>query len=270
MRFPWKMFAAPSSEQMTGEFLLCLKEMRPNCVIEPHDVNVVKVTLDRFGEFFLNLEKPLNQACKLGSQEREAREVVYRGYLESVLGEIEVDEVPLGPEDHARILPQLVYPEKLDGITELQPEAVLPLLPFYETGLLLVYVLEGEGTIRYVYGEDAAELGLDEEGLYEVALRNARELFPADEFGEQLPDEENDAVIVNLPSFHNSALLLVAPEHLSSGEELVAVLREDDTLVWSLPPWEDDWSEWQRFAAEVDGPFIDRPFLVTSEGVWLK
>jgi hypothetical protein len=174
---------------------------------------------------------------------------------------------PLQLEAHgASIKPRLVRAQ--DGGEPLPDGAVrttVPGLPLAE-----VYVLDRPGDMRYLTERDASDLGLDPEELRRVALENLRKQFPREMVATAL---EGEGSAVQLNDSFDAARLLLVPECLEPGQEVLALAPHRDMLV--LMPAElaedpENLNEGMKLlGCENHPPLLDRPVRVTPEGFQL-
>lgn len=155
-----------------------------------------------------------------------ARARVYRDALNALFPPAPIAG-PLTLEAHGdRIRPRLVLPEALG---ELKADGGLLHLPLPELGLEVVYVAGVPPADRLLTEQDRTTLGLDVEALHRRALENLRRDFPGEMLRPALEQGSGSAIQAH-DSFDASRLLLI-PERLEPGQELVALAPHQDLLL---------------------------------------
>lgn len=177
-----------------------------------------------------------------------------------------VVSTPLSAPTHGPwIKPRLVRPESLAGAA---PHAVPLQLPVLDLGLTVVYLLDLPQGGRTLTEQDRGELELELAELHALALENLRKDFPR-EIVEQALSGESGSGIQFGDGFDTARLLLV-PECLQEGEELVAMTAPHDLLLLLPASVRDDpekMNEGLRLLKECDHPvLLDRPVLVNRAG----
>ncbi len=133
-------------------------------------------------------------------------------------------------------------------------------------GLLVLYVLDGDDAVRYLGQAQLAELGIDLEALHRRAMANLAR-HPITEIVRDVVERRNVAV-VKLGGSLDATRLLLVPEAMKDGEELVAVVPDRETLALMPVPAEDGWGAVQKLARTPASPYLllDRPLRVTRAG----
>ncbi len=171
----------------------------------------------------------------------------------------------LDPEkDRPRLRPRLLTEEML---TEMQHQG--PGEPasrsFGVPGLLAVFVLDHEHSVRYLDSENLSELGLSVDQALELAKANLRDSMPR-EVVEGTVRGGDLNVIKGLDSYDAARLLLV-PELLDAGEAMVALIPDRDTLALAQVPENNDWKPLRKLARNAAGPPLwEQPILVREDG----
>src|SRR5262249_52087011 len=111
-----------------------------------------------------------------------------------------------------------------------------------------------------------AELGLDLEGVHELALKNLRLKFSPDLVTSVLRD--NNMVAVKALDSFDAARLLLIPEQLDEGDEVVALIPDRDTLTLVPVPADGDWDSLRNLARipASEHLLLDRPLRVRRGG----
>jgi hypothetical protein len=205
------------------------------------------------------LYSAVNRLPGMGA-EPEARAGIYRQGARAFFA-----PDPAGPlrlETHAGwIRPRLVRADDPDVLPHALREPVPAL------GLALVYVLDLPDTARCLTAGDRADLGVDDAGLRRIALDALRESFPAETVAGALAG--NPTAIQFNDSFDAARLLLV-PEHLETGQEVVALVPHRDMLLLFPAGILDDRDRLDEGIRALDDghhpPLLDRPVRVTRDG----
>jgi hypothetical protein len=161
-----------------------------------------------------------------------------------------------------RIKPLLVLPESLNP----DAHALQTLLP--ALGLVVVYAMDFPPGLRFLNRDDGERLGLGLAELHRLALENLRHDFPQEVLVGPL--EQGSASAIQANDLFNAARLLVVPDFLKPGQELVAMIPHRDMLVLaptSLLHDENKLREGMRaFECAGHPPLLDRPVRVSCEG----
>ena len=161
-----------------------------------------------------------------------------------------------------QIKPLLTRPESLN------PAARALQTPLPALGLVVVYAIDLPNGPRFLDEEDGARLGLGVAELHRAALENLRRDFPRELLVGPLEKESASAVQAN--DFYNAARLLVVPELLQPGQELVAMIPHRDLLLLAPASLLRDESKLREGMQALDctdhPPLLDRPVRVTRDG----
>jgi tetratricopeptide (TPR) repeat protein len=161
-----------------------------------------------------------------------------------------------------RIKPLLVTPESLN------PDAHALQSPLPALGLVVVYAMDLPAGLRFLNRDDGERLGLGLAELHRLALENLRHDFPREVLTGPL--EQGSASAIQANDLFNAARLLVVPELLAPGQELVALIPHRDMLVLAPSSLLDDESKLREgmrvFECASHPPLLDRPVRVSSQG----
>lgn len=199
-----------------------------------------------------------------GGARAEARAQLIEGFLEGALAQIGEAGAPLSASVHGdRLLPRLA-PESL--LAEAGPEGRLIHRPSGIPGLVLSYVLDSDRSVMYLTEERLAELALTPDELHERALANLRRTFPA--LVVRSAVETRQVSVIRAGDSFDATRLLLVPEALLEGEELVALIPDRETLVLIPPPADGNWAPLARLARSAASPYtlLERPLRVTRDG----
>jgi hypothetical protein len=165
--------------------------------------------------------------------------------------------------DRTRIMPRLVTAE---FVTRASEENEFPHRPLGNTGLSVAYVLDGENSVRFVMGPLVVAVGLDEEGLYGLALANLGKTFNFKALRDSQP--ELGITTIKCLDTYDAARLLLIPQDLQPGETIVALIPDRDTLTLMSPPADGNWLPLAELAKVPFGEhlLLDRPLKVTRDG----
>jgi hypothetical protein len=173
---------------------------------------------------------------------------------------------PLSLATHDRwIRPQLVPPAVL---SQTSTESPVVHTPVPSLGLETAYVLDLPGAARPLTEKDLADLGLDLEQLHRLALDNLRANFPRELVA--TPNENDSGSAIQLGDGFDAARLLLIPENLPAGGELVALIPHRDLIVLLPASTLQDREKLRQGMDQLDcanhPPLLDRPVKVTSAG----
>jgi hypothetical protein len=169
------------------------------------------------------------------------------------------------------LLPRLVTDARLRA---LHGKGGLPSRALGDTGLHVIYVFDGAQTVRFVQAEDAAELALDEQGLFQRACANLESRAPGlvSKVVAACLERPALSLVKSQDTYDASRLLLVAAA-LPAGRRLVAVIPDRDTLGLAMEPGnESGWESLRRLARTPearDQVLLDRPVVLSADGVSL-
>lgn len=142
--------------------------------------------------------------------------------------------------------------------------------PLPELGLSVIYVLDLPKDKRPLSIQDCSDLGIDAEEIHPIALANLGTDFPNDAIA-GANEGRGSAIQVN-DSFDATRLLLV-PERLQLGQELVALIPHRDMLMRLPGSVRDDPEMLQQgidaLKCEEHPPLLERAVHVTCEGLEL-
>lgn len=267
MRFPWQRPEIIPPRQVAEEFIEVLLEIHPEIEITGYNEGVVEFETPDSKDCAIMLHK-LHAALEFERHPKlKGRKKVYRGFIQDVFDPtFSHDEEKIGTQDQARILPRLVHAEFLSFAAERSLDIQFPHRPFYDTGLMLVYVLDSEKSVAYIADVHAADLELDEAGLYDKALENARTTYERDSLRDRYVDNDNFNMEL-CEDGHNSVCLILLPECLEPGEEIAVLMPDKDVFVAAPVPPDNNWNPLRAVAREGNPPYIEQPMLVSSTGV---
>lgn len=195
----------------------------------------------------------------LGS-DREQRTPVYERAVASLFAP-PVDG-PLSLAAHREWIKPLLVPQ--DTLEESSDIVHTPLPPLE---LAAIYVLDVPQGRRHLTEQDRAELGISVEEIHRLALANLGESFPTDVLS--AARQGNGSAIQCDDSFNATRLLLV-PERLQPGEELVAFIPHRDMVVLLPGSMREDPDKLQEALGTLEcdehPPLLDRAVRVTCDG----
>jgi hypothetical protein len=247
------------------EFAAFLAEYEPDVKITAVRRNGLDFRLGEVsGTAYLN--KVYAAVAQLGgkSDTPENRRRIFQDFADELIGGTREAGQPLTRERHGdRILVRLVPAPWPAG---LPTGHAVPHRPVRGLDLRTVYVLDSENSVRYLTESDLADLGLDQEGVHELALENLRARFSPDVVAGVL--RERSMVAVKALDSYDAARVLLVPEYLKEGEEVAALIPDRDTLTLVAVPAEGDWGTLRELARvpASEHLLLDRPLRVTRAG----
>lgn len=200
-----------------------------------------------------------------GPREPEAQREAIRAFVTGALSGLQEAREPLSLAKHGeRLMPRLADAGFVsDAAAQGKP---LVHRPMSIPGLVTLYVLDSEHNVMYLGEERLAELGLDAQGLHAVAMANLGR-HPIAEIVRGVV-ERKQVAMVKLGDSYDAARLLLVPEALTDGEELVAVVPDRETLGLLPVPSDEAWAPVRKLARTPASPYrlLDRPLRVTRAG----
>jgi hypothetical protein len=164
--------------------------------------------------------------------------------------------------DGDRLMPRLSRSEALHQAPAAGP---LPCRRSGLPGLVIAYVLRTDNGATYLTTKQLEDLELDVEALHVRAMENLRRSFAGTRVRRAL--ERGSVQLVNTADSFDATRILLLPEHLAAGEELLAVIPDRETLAFTRVYGAD--LEWLRKLARRPASshaLLDRPVRVTREG----
>jgi hypothetical protein len=194
----------------------------------------------------------------------EGRQAIYRQEAAALLAPAP-DNRPLSLATHGDWLRAELVPPAALG--EFPPHAGILHNPVPELGLETLYVLQLPKVSRWLTERDLADLGLDLPGLHRLALENLGKSFPGEVVTTAL---EGSGSALQAQDGFNAARLLLVPERLAPGQELVALVPHQQMLLL-LPACSAADPEKLRagigeMQCEHHTPLLEAPVRVTREG----
>lgn len=199
------------------------------------------------------------------------REKIYAGAIETLLTSAPAPTDPVTRETHETFLkPQWV---PVAALGEQSEGDVLPYHELPELGLAVIYVLDLPLRRRPITEADRAALGMDPRDLHRAALANLRSSLSREMLAGAL--EEGSGAAFQTGDTFDAARLLLVPELLQPGEELLALIPHRDLLLLLPAGLRDEpekLEEGLRALQEEPSPdcghppLLDRPIRVTAEG----
>jgi uncharacterized protein YtpQ (UPF0354 family) len=212
----------------------------------------------------LGLEN-LYSGLAMGPREPEAQRDSIRTFVTGALSGLLEGRQPLSLATHGdRLMPRLADA----GFVSEAASQGKPLVhrPTSLPGLVTLYVLDGAQSVMYLGEERLGELELDAEALHQRALANLGRK-PIAEIVRGVVERQQVAM-VKLGDSYDAARLLLVPDALADGEELVAIVPDRETLGLLPVPSDEAWATVRKLARTPASPYrlLDRPLRVTRAG----
>ena len=271
MRLPWQDEPATESE-IAAEFVAFLREAWSDLAIASYDAQHVELSLPGGMDGKLYLHKLHGAIAGLRRNNAKTRRRVYEAFALQMLApdkqipDIEnLSAATMGDKIYPRISRRDIFDSLGDDLEKAAP----PSRTFADTDFFIVYVLDFDDRVAYIMKAQAEALEMDEEQLYQQSLTNARLLFPREKCRELMAEfaPKKVAHFLECADGHASARLLVLPEYLEENEELAAVILENSAFLMAQVPPDNNWNSLREIAKRGVSPFVQQPFLVTSNGV---
>ena len=167
-------------------------------------------------------------------------------------------------EDAGKIMPRLVTREFFATEPLL---AGAPNVPVGQTGLYVVYVLDGDPNVVYLTREHLKDLDMSDAEVGALALEHLRLTAPLDNLVREAVDQGS---VVSVKQFdtYDAVRLLLLPDLLRDGESLVAAVPDRDTLVFlKEPPGGRVEAIEGLLVSTSDKPLLKRALRVTNKGI---
>ena len=222
--------------RVRGEFLAYLAEHRPGVEVGEISIAFARV---RFGPgedwVTVNFIELYQSAAQLRSINPKDREPLYEDLAQRLGSSRVANLAQAEPGDAARLMPRLVTRDFFDVPPE---KSHVPHVPLGETGIYVVYLLEGSQNAVYVTREHQLQMHLKDAELIEKAMENLRARSGS------LGESVRRAIALKTPVWvkhfdgFDAARILLVPEHLETGEMLIAAIPDRETLVLVMQPEE--------------------------------
>jgi hypothetical protein len=248
------------------QFLAFLKENYPdiNAAPGPGGTLLLEVPGEATGTWYLHKIYSAIANIRARDDTPEARTEIYRHFVEAMLPSLLTLEKSISLDDFGdRILPRLV---PRGWLVQISQQMEIPSRPISDLGLAVVYVIDFPGSVRFLSKHDLSELNMTFEALDKRAMANLRNRFSGDVVRKVI-DDPTLVTVASQDSFDAARLLLV-PENLEEGEELVALIPDRDTLTLLPMPKEEHWNMVRDLPRGFKGDhlLLDRPIVVSKNG----
>jgi uncharacterized protein YtpQ (UPF0354 family) len=244
--------------ELRSDLRAYLAAHRPELKVGAESEDSLILTRAASEQITINLQNMYDRVASLRPSTPEARHEVYRQSLEAIEEGLALQRPTL--EAHgARLLPRLL---PTSALAEPNMQGLVQ-QSLGETGLSIVYVIDGTYSVAYVSREHLQDLGLDPSTLHARALDNLKAKFdPA-----QLDEVRRGGMAqwMSVDTF-DAARVLLLPQHLGPDEAMLAVVPNRDTLVLLAATQES--AARQLAAASNSGAFLllAAPLKVTAAG----
>jgi uncharacterized protein YtpQ (UPF0354 family) len=201
----------------------------------------------------------------MGPRDPAVQQEAVRAFVGGALSSLQEANQPLSLAQHGeRLMPRLADA----GFGREAAAKGKPLVerPASIPGLVVLYVLDSEQNVMFLGEERLTELGLDASALHERAMANLRRKPIAEIVRGVVARKE--VAMVKLGDTYDATRLLLVPETLADGEELVAVIPDRETLGLFPVPSAEAWPQVRKLAGMPASPYrlLDRPLRVTRDG----
>jgi len=259
----------PNQTEIRREFTVYIKEKIPDLNIISNNESSLTVKCSGGEETTLQLQKLYKQVSELETQDIQDRRKVYGEFFQ-IIQELskplpsQIDKIsPL-------FYPRLITADYLEILNRnCSSDDLLINQPLKGTGLHIVYVIDSERFIRYVKASQIRKLSLTQTRIHDISLSNLRKHFDR----KVVPDtlEKKSLSMIKTMDGYDAARLILVPEYLNEEETIAALIPDCDTLILTMPPDDNDWSQLRELSKAADGEvLLDRPILVSRKGFVLK
>jgi hypothetical protein len=173
---------------------------------------------------------------------------------------------PLSLEAHGGLIKPLLVPAEV--LAEESSAGTAIHSPVPGLGLEAIYAVDIPPDKRVLTQQDAAELELEAASLHRLALENLRRDFPREMVASVIADDSGSASQIG--DGFDAARLLLVPECLQPGQEVVALVPHPDMLVLLPPSILEDPEKLREGLGILEcrdhPPLLNRAVRVTSGG----
>jgi hypothetical protein len=239
-----------------------LEEVRPEVSVLREEMGNLVVQMEDGTERVWEMEEVYAEVAGLPGwgRDREQRAPLNHRAVASLFAP--PADGPLSLAVHGEWMKPLLVPQ---NALEQSPEIVHTPLP--KLGLAAIYVLDLPQAKRHLTEQDCTDLGINVEEIHGLALANLGKNFRSDAIAEAGTDS-GSAIQYN-DSFDATRLLLV-PECLQPGQELVAVIPHRDMLALLPGSMREDPEKLQQAIGVLEcgehPPLLNRAVSVTRDG----
>ena len=247
------------------EFIEYLKKHYPGLVVAEENVAYLRLegpTMDLGVVSMGGLYHKVSQAEVRTPQDRQE---VYEKYLDVLKEGVSLMSRKLTREEDAgRIMPRLVTREFFATEPLL---AGAPNVPLGNTGLYVVYVLDGDASVVYLTREHLTQLGMTDAGVGTLALEHLKRSAPLENLVREAVDRGSVVSVKQLDTY-DAARLLLLPDLLQDGQALVAAVPDRDTLIFlKEPPGGRVEAIEGLLVSTSDKPLLTKALRVTNRGI---
>jgi uncharacterized protein YtpQ (UPF0354 family) len=171
----------------------------------------------------------------------------------------------LSPDHRERVMPRVITERMLTALRQ-QIGQDFPAVSLNVGGLSAVFVLDSENSVAFLGANQLAQLDLDTESALSTAKENLARSFGPRAVRQAV--EDGQLHVIKSFDTYDAARLLLVPGYLQTGETLVAMIPDRDTLVLTPPPGDGNWASFRKLAKNAAGePLYASPLLVTPDGL---
>jgi hypothetical protein len=270
IRFPWQQDPPLSSEETMREFVAYLGEAWPHWRVEEASPGELEMRDDEDHESTLCLHKLHYEVQHVRRNTPKTRRKIYETFARKMLAPENsippIEEISRADYEE-RIFPRFVENSFFEAVRERTGVDNVPRRTFAD-GINVVYVLDFPERVAYILSDQAEQLGMSEDELYEAGIANLRKIFPREAMRPLVEKTREDEIAaLPCPDGHNAARLLIACEYLEDGEEVAVVLRDDSHFVVLPVPPNNNWNPLRELARTGHPSGQRQPFLLSAQGV---
>lgn len=259
MRFPWQKAAPITLGQLVSEFVESYQKLIPGETPREIDADFIEWEKADGTTHTVMLGKVIDQVARLQKNTLAARREIYEGFIGALFGGEAIPAHFDAPEFAARVLPSIRERAYLDHVrTHAKME-----VPHRDlsSDLIVSYVIDFPDKVAHISSVQAEELGLDEAGLFELALKNLGAMLSREGF-RSIYDPQQSIVALPCTDGHAAARLLLVRQYLEDGEEIAAVVSDGAMLTLLGVPPDGNWNGLRKFASDANPTGFSRPFWV--------
>ena len=262
MQFPWQKPVELSSRDLIDEFIETYQLQFPDEKIGEIGDDSVEWERPDSSKHTVILGKVFYQIARLEKKNTlKHRREIYRGFIRALFsGEAMPDSFDT-PEFRVRILPAIRQRQYLEHVRR-QAKSEVPHRDL-SADLIVTYVIDFPDKTAHIMDKQAEELKLDEAALYDLAMKNLREIYPRENFRD-LFDPAEKVVGIVCADGHAAARVLLIREYLDEGEEIAVVVSDGAMLALIEVPPDGNWNPLRQLAAQSNATGFERPFWMRA------
>lgn len=261
MQLPWQKPEPVTAAQVVEEFIAVYREKLPDETLGELAPESLEWKKSDGSSHRIMLHKVFDSVARLPKNTLKTRREIYEHFIESAFSGEAMPE-KFSDEYRARVLPAI----RMRGYLEYVRKQIPGEVPHraLSKDLVATYVIDFPDRTAHILAPQAEDLGLDEAGLWELAMTNLRPKLSREKFREMFEERNQHIAAATCPDGHAAARLLLARDFLEEGEEIAAVVPDGGMLILPPVPPDNNWNPIRQMASEADRTGFSRPFWVRA------